>query len=151
MFGSDRKTDGVGLDTLIGKLFFTELAVRCGGGVDYEALYVCHIGEQGEDLQIIDKFVRLGCGAFDLKGEDRSAAVGEVFLIKGVIRMIGQGGMVDLLDLPDGSREIPRPSLCFPHGAPDGGIGFRFPVREGKPQREKSQRRCRGGEWRVCK
>ena len=49
--------------------------------------------------QVVDELVGLRLAALDLEGEDGSAAVGEVLLIQGVVGMVGQGGVVDLLHL----------------------------------------------------
>ena len=69
----------------------------CGGGVDHQALHVCHVGQQGEDLQVVDKRPGRFLPAPDLKGENGTAAPGEVPLVQRVVRMFRQGGMVHLL------------------------------------------------------
>ena len=77
---------------MIGQLFVGKLGVGRRCRVDDQALHIRHIGQQREDLQMIDKRPGLLLSALDLKGEDRSAAMGEILLIQGVIRVIGQGG-----------------------------------------------------------
>ena len=67
--------------------------------MDDQALDVGNVGQQGEDFQIVDELECFLAAALDIKGEDGSAAVGEILLIQGVIRVIGQRGVVDFLDL----------------------------------------------------
>ena len=69
-----------------------QLAVGGGGRVDHQALDVSHVGQKGEDLKAVNEAVRLGSAALDLKGEDGAAALGEIALVQGVVRMIGQRG-----------------------------------------------------------
>ena len=93
---ADGQADGVGLDALIQQLLCGQLGMGGGGGMDHQALDVRHVGQQGEDLQIIDELMGLLLAALDLEGEDGSAAVGEVLLVQGVVGMIRQAGVVDL-------------------------------------------------------
>ena len=67
--------------------------------MDDKGLYVSHVGQQGENFQIVYKLVGLRLPALDLKGKDGCAAVGEILLIQGVVRMLRQAGVVDLLHL----------------------------------------------------
>lgn len=99
MLGTDGETDGIGLNTLINKLFFGELAVSGGSGVNDKALNIGNIGKQREYLQTIDELVRFFHAPLNLKGEDRTAAVREVFLIQRIIGMICKRRMIYLLDL----------------------------------------------------
>ena len=66
--------------------------------MDDQALHVCHVGQQRKDLQVIDESPRLLLTAFDLKGKDGSAAVGEVLFIQRVMGMVGQRGVVHLFN-----------------------------------------------------
>ena len=71
-----------------------------GRRVDDQRLHICHICQQGEQLQIVDELLRGLCVALDLKGEDRAAAVREVFLIQFLLRRIrGYRRMMYLLYL----------------------------------------------------
>ena len=79
MLGADGQADGIGADALVGELLLGQLAVGRGGRVDDQALDVRDVGEQGEDLQIVDELMGLGLAALDLKGEDGCAAVGKYF------------------------------------------------------------------------
>ena len=99
VLGTDGKTDRGGRDVLLGELLGRELGVRSGSRVHDERLDIGHIGEQREHLQMIDELPSCLLAALDLEREDRGAAVGEVLLIQGVVGVIRQRRMVDLLDL----------------------------------------------------
>ena len=90
IFSADRKTDSVGLDTLLLQLFLVELCVCCCCGVDNERLGVSNICQQREDLQVVDELFSLGNAALDLECEDRTAAVGEILLVKLVCAFCGK-------------------------------------------------------------
>ena len=77
-----------------------------GGRVDYKALDIGDIGQQREDLQMIDELEGLLLAALNVEGEDRCAAVGEVLLIQGVVGVIGQAGVIDLLHLGVVGQEL---------------------------------------------
>ncbi len=70
-----------------------------GGRVDDQRLHVRHVGQQGKNLQIVDKLVGRSLPALDFKGKDRRAAVGEILLIQDMVGMLRQAGVVDLLHL----------------------------------------------------
>ena len=106
MLRADRQTDGVLKDALLRQLLRAELGMGGGSGVDDKALDVRDVCEQRDDLEIVDESPRLFPAAFDLKGEDRRAAVGEILLIQRVIGLIGPGGMGDRLDLRMLSEEL---------------------------------------------
>lgn len=106
MLSADGQADRVAADAYIGKLRIGELAVGRGGRVDYKALDIGDIGQQREDLQMIDELEGLLLAALNVEGEDRCAAVGEVLLIQGVIGVIGQAGVVDLLHLGVVGQEL---------------------------------------------
>ena len=99
VLGADGQADGIGADALVGELLPGQLAVGRGGRVDDQALDVRDVGEQGEDLQIVDELMGLGLAALDLKGEDGAAAVREVLLVERMVRVVRQRRMVDALDL----------------------------------------------------
>ena len=100
IFRTDRQTDRVRTDALIGQFFFGALAVGRGRRMDDQGLHVCDVCQQGEQFQIVDELL---CGlriTLDLKGKDRAAAVREVFLIQFLLRRIrGYGRMMYLLYL----------------------------------------------------
>ena len=99
MLSADGQADGVLIDLLLGQLFVVQLAVGGGSRVDDQTLHISNVCQQGEDLQVIDKLECFLAAAFDVEGEDGCAAVGEILLVQGVIRVIGQRGVVDLLHL----------------------------------------------------
>ena len=75
VLGADRQADRVAADAYIGKLRIGELAVGRGGRVDYKALDIGDIGQQREDLQMIDELEGLLLAALNVEGEDRCARV----------------------------------------------------------------------------
>ena len=81
IFGTDGKTDGVWFDSLIQQFFLGALAVCSGCRMDNQRFYVGNVSQQGEQLQIVDKIFCFLCVTFDLKCEDRSSAIWEIFLI----------------------------------------------------------------------
>ena len=87
------------MDTLILELLSGQLRVRGGSRVDDQALDVCNVCEQREDLELVDELERCILAALDVEGEDGSAAVREVLLVQSVIRVLRQRRMVDVLDL----------------------------------------------------
>ena len=50
--------------------------------MNHKALYICHICQKGEQLQIVDEALCLFLSTLDFKGKDRTAAVREVLLVK---------------------------------------------------------------------
>ena len=69
-----------------------------GGRVDDQALDVRDVRQQREDGEVVDELPGLVFSALDVKGEDGGAAVREVLLVEGVLRMVREGGVVHLLD-----------------------------------------------------
>ena len=94
------------MDTLILELLSGQLRVRGGSRVDDQALDVCNVREQGEDLELVDELERCVLAALDVEGEDGSAAVREILLIKLVVRAVRQRRMVDAFDLRVLGEEI---------------------------------------------
>ena len=70
VLGSNGEPDGVGLDTLVQQLLLRELGVSGGCGMDHQALDVCHVCKQREDLQMIDEVPCFLLSALNFKGED---------------------------------------------------------------------------------
>ena len=99
VLGADGQADGVLIDLLLGPLLIIQLAVGGGGRVDDQTLHVRNVCQQGEDLQVVNELEGFFAAALDVEGEDGCAAVGEILLVQGVIRVIGQRGVVDLFDL----------------------------------------------------
>lgn len=99
MLGADGKADGRRGDALIEQLFLGQLGMRRGCRMDDQRLHVRDVCQQRENLQIVNE---PKCGflpALDFEREDARAAVREVALVERVVGMVGQGRMVDLLDL----------------------------------------------------
>ena len=99
MLSADRQPDGVGLNAHIQQFFLRQLRMRGSCRMDHQRLYIRHVGQQREDLQMVDKFKGLLLATLDLKGENGCAAIGEILLIQGMVGMIRQGRMVDMLHL----------------------------------------------------
>ena len=59
MLCTDGQANGIGVNVLILQLFCCKLRMRCRSRVNYQALNIRYIGQQGEDLQIVDKRMRL--------------------------------------------------------------------------------------------
>ena len=83
MLRADGQADGVRADALIEQLLRRELGMRRRGRVDDEALDVRDVGQQGEDLQVVDEAVRFRASALDFKRKDRAGTFWEIFLIEG--------------------------------------------------------------------
>ena len=99
MFGSYRKTDRIGLNTLIGKLFFGKLAVGCSRRMNDKAFNIGDICKQRENIKTVNKLVRFSLTALYLKGKDRTSAVWKILIVQSIIGMIGKRGMVNLINL----------------------------------------------------
>ena len=87
ILGTDGQADGVLVDLLLGQLGIGQLAVGGGGRVDDKALHIRHVGQQRENLQVVDEGKGLLAAALDVKGKDGCAAVGEILLVQGMIRV----------------------------------------------------------------
>lgn len=83
-----------------------QLRVGRGGRMDHEALDVGHVGQQREDLEVVDEPKSLLPAALDVKGEDRASPVGKIPLVKRVVGVVGQARVVDLLH-----KRVPRQKL----------------------------------------
>ena len=81
VFGADGQADGVLVDLLLGQFGVVQLAVGGGSRVDDQTLHVGHVGQQGEDLQVVDELEGLLAAALDMKGKDGGTAVGKILLI----------------------------------------------------------------------
>ena len=79
MLRANGQPDGVGLDAHIQQLLLRQLRMGGGGRMDHQRLYIRHIGQQGEDLQMIDECKCLLLTTLDLKGEDGCTPLGKYF------------------------------------------------------------------------
>ena len=82
LLNADRQPDRVGSDSLLRQLFLRTLAVGSGSRMDHQGFYVCHIGQQGEDRQIVDKGPRLSFSSLNLKGKDGASALGKILFVE---------------------------------------------------------------------
>ena len=99
MLRADGQPDGIGVDPLIGQFFFGQLGMRGRCRMDHQALHVRHIGQQGEDLQVVDKSPRLLLTALDLKGKNGGSSIGKISFIQFVVRMVRKGRVIHFGDL----------------------------------------------------
>ena len=99
MLGTDAQSYGSRRDVLLLEFLGCHLRVGRGVGMNHQALHIGNVGQEREDLQGINKFPGLLLAALDLKGEDAAAAIGEVLLVEGMVRMCRQAGMVHLSHL----------------------------------------------------
>ena len=99
VFCTDGETDGGRRNTAFCQFLLVHLGMRRRCRMDDEGLDICDVGEEAEDLQMIDEFLCLFCTALDFECKDRNAAVREVLLVKLMIRMVRQGWMVNLCDM----------------------------------------------------
>ena len=99
VLGADRQANRVLLNADVGQLLGGELGMGGGGRVDDQALHISDVRQQREDLQVVDERKGFLLAALDVEGKDGRAAVGEILLIQGVVGVVGQAGMVDLLHL----------------------------------------------------
>ena len=49
--------------------------------MDDQAFYIGYVGQQGEQLQMINELMGFLLAPFDFKGKNAGAAVGEIFFI----------------------------------------------------------------------
>ena len=98
------QANGVLLDAHIGQLGIAQLAVGGRSRVDHQALHIGHIGQQAEQLQMVNKCKGFLAPALDLKSKDRAAAVGEIALVQRMVGVTGQAGVVHLFHQRMGSQ-----------------------------------------------
>lgn len=67
--------------------------------MDDERLDVGDIGQQAEDLQVVDELLGRLSAALDLERENRDAAIREVLLVELMVRMVRKSRVIDLLDM----------------------------------------------------
>ena len=96
MLRADGQADGVGAYALIQQFFRAQLGMGGGSRMDHQTLHVRHVGQQGEDFQIVDEGPGFLLTSLDFKGEDGCAALGKIPFIQRVVRMVRQGRMVHL-------------------------------------------------------
>ena len=68
--------------------------------MDYQRFYIGNVSQQGEQFQIVDEIFCFLCIAFDFEGEDRTAAVREVFCVQCLLLwIVGYRRMMYFLNL----------------------------------------------------
>lgn len=88
VFRTDRHADRCRSNFGCGQFFRRKFGVRGGVRVNHEALHVGNISKQAEDLQAIDELEGFFLTALDVEGENGTAAIREVLLVKFVVRMV---------------------------------------------------------------
>ena len=94
------------MDALVLELLHCLLGVRGGGRVDHEALGVGHVGQQAEQVQVVDEHACRVLAALDVEGEDGAAAIREVLLVQLVILAAFDGRVGDGLDFRNGLQVV---------------------------------------------
>lgn len=67
--------------------------------MDDERLDVRDIGQQAEDLQVVDELLGRLSAALDLERENRDAAIREVLLVELMVRMVRKSRVIDFRDM----------------------------------------------------
>ena len=99
MLHTDGQANGRRGDVLLGKFFRAELRVGGGVGMDDQALDIGHVGEQGEDLEVVDETPGVFLRALDLKSENGAGSLREIATVQRVVVVFGQGRVVDFRHL----------------------------------------------------
>jgi hypothetical protein len=60
------------------------------GWMDDERFHICHISQEGEKLQLVDKLCGFLLSSLNLKGKDGTSSFGEILFIKGMVRAAGE-------------------------------------------------------------
>ena len=72
-----------------------ELTVGVAGGVQHTGAGIGHVGDYGDEVQIVHEADGLLAATLQTKGDDATSAVGQVLLGQGVVAAGRQGGVVD--------------------------------------------------------
>ena len=127
------------MNALVLELFQGLLGVRSGSRVDDEGLCVGHIGQQREQVQIVDEDASRILSALDIEGEDGCAAVREVLLVQVVIRTARDGRVGDGLDFRHGLQVLDDLQSVLDVALDAQGQGF------GALQQQEGRERGQGG------
>lgn len=95
VFRADGKPDRSREDFLNCLLLWCQLSMGGTGRMDDERLRVGYVGQQGKDLKTVNEPVCFFLSPVDEDGKDGSSAMRKVVLVTSVVRMAGQGRMVD--------------------------------------------------------
>ena len=93
MLGANGQTYSGLRDVLLCELLGRELRVSCGGWVDGQTLHIGNVGQEREDLEIVNELPSRILAAFELEGEDGTTALWEVLLIEVVGWVALQSGV----------------------------------------------------------
>lgn len=74
--------------------------------MDHEALGVGHVGQQAEQVQVVDEHACRVLAALDVEGEDGAAAVREVLLVQLVVLAAFDGRVGDGFDFRNGLQVV---------------------------------------------
>src|SRR4030067_3664552 len=118
VFETNAQTNEIGADACGDLLLFCELAVRCGRGMNSEALCIADVCKMAEELQAFDELFPCFHAAFDPESENGARAFRQVFLCAVVVRMVLKPGIFHPFDLWM-IFKIFRNSLCILHMAFD--------------------------------
>lgn len=88
MFRTDRHADRCRGNFGGSQFFRRKFGVRGGVRVNHEALHVGDVCKQAENFQVINELESFFLTTLDVEGEDRTAAIREVLLVKLVVRMV---------------------------------------------------------------
>ena len=94
------------MDALVLQLFQGFLGVGGGSRVDDQRLGVGHVGQQGEQVQVVDEHASRVLATLDVEGEDGAGSVREVLLVQGVVRTALDGRVGDGLDFRHGLQVL---------------------------------------------
>ena len=70
-----------------------------GVGMNHQGFGICHIGEIGENFQLVDKLTCIRGISFDMEGKDGTCPLREIFLSQIIVRARWQTRIVDLFHL----------------------------------------------------
>ena len=88
MLRTDGEADCGAFDTGVQQLLLCHLRMCRACRMDDERFDIGNVCKQGENLEVVDEFLRLFFSALDFKCKDGDTSVGEVFLVKLMVWMI---------------------------------------------------------------
>lgn len=99
VFKTNAQADEIGADASGDLLFFAELAVRSGGGVNGETARITDVREVAEELQAFDELPACFCASFDAETENCACALGKILLRARMIGMALESRVFDPANL----------------------------------------------------
>ena len=76
--------------------------------MNHQGFGICHIGEIGENFQLIDKLTCIRGISFDMEGKDGTCPLREIFLSQIIVRARWQTRIVDLFHLRMTFEEVDK-------------------------------------------